>query len=151
LDRGRDRAANERGAFMGRNRLGHVVFMTAALASLAVTATAGAGTMTFRPSTVVTPDANSTSVVQDLYEPKITAAPGAVGKPPVLYVTGHSIGAYTTRAPAFVSNDLGATWASMPGLAPGAVPGGGHVGGDEGIIVSDPFGHAWQFDNGAEW
>src|SRR3954468_9141533 len=50
---GRDRASRERGALMGRNRLGHVAFMTAALASLAVTATAGAGPMTFRASTVV--------------------------------------------------------------------------------------------------
>src|SRR3954468_1096984 len=126
------------GALMSRNGLGLAAFIASAAVSLAVTATAGAGTMTFRASTVAPADGGGTSVVQDLYEPKITAAPGGPGKPPVLYVTGHAIGAYTTRAPAFVSNDLGATWASMPGVAPGAVPGGGHVGGDEGIIVGDP-------------
>jgi hypothetical protein len=126
--------------------------LVTALIAVAPASAALAGDMTFQAHTVAgtPPDLGGTSVVQDLYEPDIVAAPGAEGKPPVLYVTGHSIGVYTTRAPAFVSTDGGASWSSLPGILPGVVPGGGHVNGDEGIIVTDPAGHAWQFDNGAE-
>src|SRR3954467_4779733 len=49
---GRDGAARERGALMSRNGLGLAAFIASAAVSLAVTATAGAGTMTFRASTV---------------------------------------------------------------------------------------------------
>src|SRR2546423_4356077 len=112
--------------------------LTGAVGGLMAAAPASAGTMTFGESNVGAP-----SLGWDLYEPSVTAVNGA------LYAAGHSVGAFTTRAPAYVSHDDGRTWQGMPPIASNQVEGGGHVDGDEGIISADQTGRAWQLDNGA--
>ena len=116
--------------------------------ALALPASASAADMTFTRHQIPTQ-----SLGWDLYEPSVFAA-GADGQTKAIYFAAHSEAAFTTRAPGWVSNDGGNTWAQLPGLLPKdpvtPIPtGGGHATGDEGIIVADHTGRAWQFDNGA--
>lgn len=137
----------------GGFHLTRAVLIATALSVLSLGATALTGfsassgsTMMFHGSTVP-----AVGTVEDLYEPSIGVSPTGV-----LYAAGHSIGAFTQRAPAWVSRDDGASWSMLPGLAPAqtgsyladSVAAGGQGEGDEGIVVADAAGHAWMLDNG---
>src|SRR5437764_5524731 len=121
------------------SRSARIITTAAVAVGLLTAAPAFAGTMTFRESNI-----GQVSYGWDLYEPNVTAVNGAV------YATGHSVGAFTTRAPAYVSHDDGLTWESLaPLTGQNQIEGGGHVDGDEGIVSADQNGREWQVDNGA--
>jgi hypothetical protein len=80
-----------------------------------------------------------------LYEPTIDVSDSGV-----IYISAHTTGVDTTGAPAYYSNDDGATWQQLPfakGLAlPGPAQGGTPPPSDEIFIVTGDDGQAWGVD-----
>src|SRR4051794_21962979 len=107
----RARSSASGGSFQGRSRMRRSSSRAAgALAALAliVPASASAGGMTFTRHQIPTQ-----SLGWDLYEPSVFAA-GANGVTNAIYFAAHAEAAFTTRAPSWVSNDHGTTWAQLP-------------------------------------
>lgn len=80
----------------------------------------------------------------DLYEPTMEVSPTGV-----IYVTGHTIGADTTGAPVFFSNDNGTSWAQLPFAGPAALQvmhGATPPPSDEIFLVAGDDGQLWGVD-----
>lgn len=99
------------------------------------------GAMSFADS-VVTP---AVHYGIGLYEPTIDVSASGV-----IYVSAHTAGVDTTGAPAFYSDDDGATWKQLPFAGPAAAPSPVHGGtpppSDEIFIVAGDDGTAWGVD-----